>query len=132
MSDSNMEVPELSDISVPDDHEWYFTAGLDSNHLFLRKCKASKVIHLVYLSSLVITGSNMNPVCLQLRDLVPVRSYAVRVPNWRLVFKGSSGLATIDYLYPEAYGAHIHGVVHLMKQADMKVRRPLSEVEIED
>lgn len=64
----------------------------------------------------------INPVSLKLRNLNPVRSYPARVDGWKIVFLGMGGMASLA----REDGAHMHGVLHLLTDAEMKV---LDEIE---
>ena len=59
----------------------------------------------------------MNPVSLKGRDLVPLESRPAELLDFKIGFFGKEGMATAL----PAPGESFHGVVHLMKDADMDV-----------
>ena len=59
----------------------------------------------------------MNPVSLKGRDLVPLESRPAELLDFKIAFFGPEGMASA---LPSP-GDSFHGVVHLMKDADMDV-----------
>lgn len=57
----------------------------------------------------------INPVSVKLRDLTPIRSYPACCPNWKLVFVGQGGFASIE----KDESSSLHGVLHLMSRDNM-------------
>lgn len=76
-----MAEQKVFDNSTPPGHEWYLAIGSVSNCFSYGLFSAPSRFYL----------QMMNPISLSLRSLTPVRSYPVRVPQWKLVFLGFGG-----------------------------------------
>ncbi|UJR10693.1 hypothetical protein I4U23_014887 [Adineta vaga] len=62
-------------------------------------------------------GSMINPVSLYLREIKPLMSYPAKCPDYKLVFRGSGGMADIE----ACSGMSFHGVVHLLSSDHMTI-----------
>ena len=76
-------------------------------------------------------GSMTNRTALSLRELSPISSQAAILKGYRLLFRGSGGMATAEKIYGDDYSTYhvdasdypfdgIHGVLHLLTMEHMK------------
>lgn len=77
-------------------------------------------------------GSMTNRTALLLRDITPISSQAAFLPGYRLLFRGSGGMATVERVPFEGFSLSpvdavdypfegVHGVLHLLTAAQMKL-----------
>jgi len=60
-------------------------------------------------------GSMMNPVSMQLREIVPIESHPAEIKDWELVFRGPGGMGSIE----AKENATLYGVLHLLTETEM-------------